>query len=269
MNLTKILSYVFLAISLGLAYYLFRSIKTTIDTREAIAKTEAAVIEKLEIIREAEKVFYEQFGRYTSNWDSLTTFIQSGEVPIVVRKETITQLGYGRDSVTVSFDTIGYNSAYDRIFKASHSVTAADSGRFIRYYVSNGDSAYKNAPAYRMTSARGADDHAFRESGIISSITPLSPGDRLTKGQLLISYWNYRFNPNIDIANLSKVPGSGATFDIYTGFTNRSGTRVAVIEVRDPDPINPARSESNEAKNRQPLRFGSRNDVSLSGNWEF
>ena len=44
--------------------------------------------------------------------------------------------------------------------------------------------------------------------------------------------------------------------------------KVDVIEVRDPNPINPIRKESNEQKARKPLRFGSRLDVSTAGNWE-
>jgi hypothetical protein len=43
---------------------------------------------------------------------------------------------------------------------------------------------------------------------------------------------------------------------------------VDVIEVKDPKPVNPNRKESNEAKNRKPLHFGSRFDISTSGNWE-
>ena len=43
---------------------------------------------------------------------------------------------------------------------------------------------------------------------------------------------------------------------------------VDVVEVRDVAPVNPNRNEENEAKNRKPLRFGSRTDVTTAGNWE-
>ncbi|MEQ1587357.1 MAG: hypothetical protein ABL895_15820, partial [Cyclobacteriaceae bacterium] len=60
----------------------------------------------------------------------------------------------------------------------------------------------------------------------------------------------------------------GLKFDIFVGVVEKSGVKVQVIEVRDPKPVNPVRNESNEAKNRKPLHFGSRLDVSTSGNWE-
>ena len=48
----------------------------------------------------------------------------------------------------------------------------------------------------------------------------------------------------------------------------RNTAKISVIEVKDPAPINPERKASNEAKNRQPLGFGSRVDVGTGGNWE-
>ena len=57
-------------------------------------------------------------------------------------------------------------------------------------------------------------------------------------------------------------------FDIFVSQIDRSGIKVWIIEVKDPSPINPARKEDNEAKNRKPLRFGSRIDVTTAGNWE-
>ena len=95
MNLTKILSVAFFLISLGLAWYLYDSINDTIEFKEAIVTTEKQITDKLEVIREAEKAFLEQHGRYTSNWDSLINFIETGRVPITLRKEKITQLSYG------------------------------------------------------------------------------------------------------------------------------------------------------------------------------
>ena len=55
---------------------------------------------------------------------------------------------------------------------------------------------------------------------------------------------------------------------IFVGKIERSGVKVSVIEVKDLNPINPERKASNEAKNRQPLGFGSKLDVGTGGNWE-
>ena len=83
-----------------------------------------------------------------------------------------------------------------------------------------------------------------------------------------MNMWEYHLNPNVDIATLGDVPGSNKKFDIYVGTVKRGNLNVSVIEVKDPEPLNPERRATNEAKNRQPLGFGSRIDVSTSGNWE-
>ncbi len=271
MNLTKIIAFVLLAISIFLAYYLYNSIDTTIKEREAIANTEAQIIDKLSIIREAEKVYLEQYGKYTSSWDTLINFIENGSVPIIEKKETIIPKGYGVEEVIVKIDTIGSISAKDKIFKKNYTVTAADNGELREIYVKEGDVVVKGAKSYRMKKDGNekSDEYPFMEAGNISAVSPLKPGDRVSKGDLLISFWNYVLNPDVDIKSLSIVPGSGGkTFDIFAQVKDRNGVKVSVIEVKDPAPTNPERKESNEAKNRKPLRFGSRTDVSTAGNWE-
>jgi len=59
MKLTKILTYVLFAASAFMAYYLYSGVQKTINDREMVAVKEAAVIEKLMLIREAEIVFQE------------------------------------------------------------------------------------------------------------------------------------------------------------------------------------------------------------------
>ena len=91
----------------------------------------------------------------------------------------------------------------------------------------------------------------------------------LKKGQLLINYWDYAFNPNVDIKKIGEIPNSpGKNFDMFVGKVDKNGVMVQVIEVKDPKPTNPMRKDSNEANGRKPLHFGSRIDVSTSGNWE-
>ncbi|MDH5368325.1 MAG: hypothetical protein OEW67_15205 [Cyclobacteriaceae bacterium] len=59
-----------------------------------------------------------------------------------------------------------------------------------------------------------------------------------------------------------------AEFEIFAGQIEKSGVKIHVIEVRDTEPADPTRSEENDGRNRKPLRFGSRTDVTTSGNWE-
>ena len=111
MNLTKILTGVFTAISLFLGYYLYNSVQSVIDAKDEIENVEKTVIERLELIREAEIVFQEQHGRYTANWDSLADFVMNGQVPILQRREVITQKPYGGEDVKIFTDTLGFISA--------------------------------------------------------------------------------------------------------------------------------------------------------------
>ena len=81
MNLTRILSIVLFLVAIGLAWYLYSNINSTIQFKEHVAQTEFRITEKLAVIREAEKAFLERHGHYTASWDSLTDFIQNGRVP--------------------------------------------------------------------------------------------------------------------------------------------------------------------------------------------
>jgi len=269
MNLTKILTIVFTAISLFLGYFLYNSIQSVIETRKQIELTEKAVIERLKLIREAEIVFQEQHGRYTANWDSLVNFIQNGKVPILQRREIITQKPYGGEEVKIETDTLGFLSAKERIFKKNYSLAASDNGVFMGYKVKVGDQVIKNQKAYILKVGDNANEPPFQEKGTIQGLADVKPGTSVTKGTILINYSDYIFNPNVDLSKLDEVPGSpGVKFEIFAGRVDKSGLKVDVIEVKDPKPANPERKESNEQKARKPLRFGSRLDVSTAGNWE-
>ncbi|MFO7257666.1 MAG: hypothetical protein DIU61_008230 [Bacteroidota bacterium] len=270
MNVTKIVSIVLLLVAVALAGYLWNSISSTIKEQEAIKETESQITAKLAVIREAQKVFREQHGRYTSNWDSLINFIQTAQVPITVRTETIIPLSYGRDSIRVQIDTLGFTPAKDRIFKKTTTINCADDGTFLGFGAKVGDQVFKGGKSYslRRESNGRVEDFAFLEKGIISGLANVKPGDKVTKGQYLITLWDWQFDPNLDVSQLNIVPGSGKEFGIYTGKIDRNGVLVDVIHVWDPAPINPNRRPSNEARNRQPLQFGSKTDVNTSGNWE-
>ncbi len=116
MNTTKILTYVFAVVSIGLAWFLFTSIKTKIDEEERIATIEARVIEKLQMIREGQIAYQAVNGKYTGSWDSLRSFLDTGSFYITERKETIVTLDYGADSVRVEIDTLGTVLVKDSVY---------------------------------------------------------------------------------------------------------------------------------------------------------
>lgn len=269
MNLTKILTVVLFAASLFLAYKLYRSVQGTIEERELISSTETAIIEKLKLIREAEIVFHSVNGRYTANWDSLINFIENGQVPIIQKREVITQKSYGVEDVQVFVDTLGFVAAKERIYKKNYTVNASDNGIFMGFKVKLGDRVIKNQKAYSIKVGEKVNEPPFQDQGTITKLEEVSVGDELKKGQPLMNLSEYIFDPNTDLTTLGDIPGqAGMKFEIFAGHVDKSGLKVDVIEVKDPKPINPNRKESNEAKNRKPLHFGSRFDVSTSGNWE-
>ena len=270
MSLTRILATLLFVVSLGLTYYLYNSFASTIKFQDSIKTTEKQVQESLEVIREAEKVFLEQHGRYTANWDSLINFIENGKVPVTVRTETIIPQSYGVEKVIVKIDTIDQIPAREKIFKKTFTVNANDNGTFLSFSVKVGDLVVKGSKAYKIKVADQPKPREleFIDRGTINSLADIKPGDNVTKGQNLITFWDYKLNPNVNIKTLNLVPGSNKPFDIFVGKIERSGIKVSVIEVTDPAPINPDRKASNEAVTRQPLHFGSKLDVMTAGNWE-
>ena len=118
MSRIKILTTEFAITSVGLAYYLYYSINTTIKETKRIATMEAAIINQLKLIREAELGYKAVHGRYTSNWDSLLHFVDSGYFYITERIETVITLDYGADSTSVQIDTLGRVQVIDSLYGA-------------------------------------------------------------------------------------------------------------------------------------------------------
>ena len=224
---------------------------------------------RLMLIREAEIVFQEQNGRYTANWDSLADFIENGKVPIVQITEEIIPQAYGVEKVIQHRDTLGFIPAKDKIFKKNYTMNAADDGVFQGFIVSVGDEVIKNQDAYRLNVDGQMRTPIFIENGTISSLAKVKVGDIVRKGQNLINFWEYQFNPNIDLSKIGEVPYMpGKMINIFVGKVDKNGLMVDVIEVVDPAPADKNRKESNENKIRKPLRFGSRLDAATGGNWE-
>ncbi len=102
--------------------------------------------------------------------------------------------------------------------------------------------------------------------GADSSIVHL---DTLNTVKVYDSLFNEKKYPNLNFDRIMYIPGTdNKVFEIFTDVITKGGVTVNVLEVRDTAPENPVRKESNEARNKKPLRFGSRTDVTTAGNWE-
>jgi len=119
MSKTKIISVVMLVVWISLAFYLFSGIRSSIDEKERIASAEARIIEQLKMIREAEIAYMQVNGQYTSDWDKLISFINTGKFYLVEKSETIIPLPYGKDSIVVTYDTLGTRPVLDSLFSVN------------------------------------------------------------------------------------------------------------------------------------------------------
>lgn len=116
MDRTKVLSLVFFVVAIGLAFYLIWSIRFSIKEEERIARAEDQIIQQLKLIREAEIAYLSVNGQYTSDWDNLINFIDSGNFYLIERTEKVFQLSYGADSISVTIDTLGTVPVKDSLF---------------------------------------------------------------------------------------------------------------------------------------------------------
>ncbi len=116
MNLPKVLSLVFFAVAIGLGYFLYKGVDDVVEQEKRIALIEAATIEKLQMLRDAELAYQASNGKYADNWIDLKSFIQNGKIWIVQRTETTKLLEYGKEEITVTFDTLGSVAVMDSLF---------------------------------------------------------------------------------------------------------------------------------------------------------
>ena len=77
---TRVISYVLFAVAIGLTFYLYRSVAGPMEEKERIEKAEKLVVQKLEVIREAQKAYMKRNGKYARKWENLASWIKNGEV---------------------------------------------------------------------------------------------------------------------------------------------------------------------------------------------
>jgi hypothetical protein len=116
MNIPKVLSLVFFVVAIGLGYYLFKVIDDVVEDEKKVELIEAAIIEKLQMLRDAELAYQASNGNYAGNWNDLKKFITEGKIWLIQRTETTKLLEYGKEEITVKFDTLGSVNVVDSLF---------------------------------------------------------------------------------------------------------------------------------------------------------
>ena len=122
MVITRVLSIFFFVVAIGLAVLLYNNIKSKIDEDDQINRQEQLVINKLKMIRDAEIAYLAVNSRYTSSFDTLISFIDTGSIYITQRSEEIKMLAYGAEEVIQHVDTIGKVSVKDSVFVVRESL---------------------------------------------------------------------------------------------------------------------------------------------------
>jgi hypothetical protein len=120
MKKTQIFTIATFPVILILCYLVVNSVKSKIDEDIAIKKSEERVRKRLMEIREAQKAFQSVHKYYTSNWDSLINFVETGVVYNVQKREIITtrppDKAHLGDSVRIVYDTLGNDPVIAKIF---------------------------------------------------------------------------------------------------------------------------------------------------------
>ncbi len=116
MSKTKIFSVVFGLLAVFLAWYLYNSINASIEEANRITNMEGRIIEQLKMIREAESAYLSVNGQYTSDWEKLIAFVDSGKFYITEKEEFVKTLAYGADSTWIEVDTLGTIPVKDSLF---------------------------------------------------------------------------------------------------------------------------------------------------------
>ena len=262
--ITRIISIVFLLVAAYLGYYLVDSVKSVIDEEAYIKKSESTIIEKLKLIRDTEVAYQLVHGKYTSDWDSLISFLDSGTIYITERREEIIPKEYGTEEIILHIDTVGNMTAKEFIFTELYLLLASDTGVIQTMNFKVGDDITKNYQLYSLQTPKKLLKVRSQYEGVVTKID-VGLNAKVNKGDNIAEMERHKYPMTTDISRLAYIPGTDKKFDIFADKINRSGVWIDVFEVKDVSPVNPERRKNN---NEKALRVGSRTDVTIAGNWE-
>ena len=264
MVITRVLSIFFFVAAIGLAVVLVRNIKSKIDEDMRIERQEQLVINKLKMIRDAQIAYLATNGKYTSNFDTLISFIDTGSIYITQRSEEIKMLAYGAEEVTIHIDTIGKVSVKDSVFVVREPLLNLTEGTIQDINMTEGGMIKKGDVVVTVLSNKGKTVKIRAPYNAAVEAISVREGQQVETSQGLAKL-SYKRIGNIE--NLAYLPESKSNrkFDLFAGKVTKGNVVVDVFEAKDTQPVNPLRRKN---KNENALRVGSRTEVSVAGNWE-
>lgn len=96
-----------------LGYFVYQSVQEPIEFRKEQRKRELVVVNKLKDIRSSQVIYRQLNGSYSNNFDSLTLFLASAEIPVVKMVPDPEDTTFTK---TIN-DTIGYIKVVDTLFQ--------------------------------------------------------------------------------------------------------------------------------------------------------
>lgn len=264
MVVTRVISIFFFVAAVVLAGVLVNNIKSKVDADQRIERQESAVIHKLKMIRDAEVAFLSTNGKYTGNFDTLISFIDTGTIYLTQRREEIEMLAYGAEKVTIIIDTIGQVAVKDSVFIVREPLESLAEGVLQDLNLRVGSQVKRGDVVATVVSKTGKSVRIKAPYNATVERVSAKEGQQV---KIKASLALLAYNRISDINTLPYIPESdnNGKFELFAGKINKGNVIVDVFEAKDTAPVNPERRKN---KNEKALRVGSRTEVSVSGNWE-
>ncbi len=123
-----IIKVVLSVIILILGYLIYESIMRPVRFNQAVSDREAKVVARLIDLRTSQQFYKRQHNKYTASFDTLISFIRTGEIPVVKMIPDPTDTTFTK---TIN-DTLGYVKVADSLFSKRANFTI-DSLRYIPF----------------------------------------------------------------------------------------------------------------------------------------
>ena len=122
-NLSLILSFIFLTASAFAGFSLYKKIKNEEAFQIKVNEQEILIKKKLSLFGQLQKLYFSQAPEdrklFLDNWQDFKTYVDTGKIYIVDRKEEIKELYLGKDTSIFHYDTVKVISIKDSLWNKS------------------------------------------------------------------------------------------------------------------------------------------------------